>query len=326
MKRQLGRSEIEVSSIGMGCWAIGGPFSGYGAQIGWGEVDDAESIRALRAAFDNGITFFDTSDAYGTGHSERIIGEAFAELRDKVVIGTKFGNVINEEKRELTGQQADEAYIRSACEASLKRLGTDYLDLYQFHLGDYPAEDAPAVVEVLEALVQEGKIRSYAWSTDNVENAAVFAKGEHCTAVQHRLNLFEDARAIIDLCETSNLASINRSPLAMGLLSGKYSAESQFAQDDIRANVDLSWMAYFKDGKPNPVMLERINAIREILTSEGRTLVQGALGWLLARSPQTVPIPGIRTVAQATENAGAITTGPLNAAQMAEIEKLIRPG
>ena len=324
MKRKLGKSGIEVGAIGMGCWAIGGPFTGYGTQIGWGEVDDKESIAALRAAYAHGITFFDTSDAYGTGHSERIIGEAFAGMRDKVVIATKFGNVIDEAQKALVGQQADEAYIRSACEASLRRLNTEVIDLYQFHLGDYPAVDAPAVYAVLEALVREGKIRSYAWSTDDVDNAAVFAAGEHCAAVQHRLNLFEDAPEIITLCEDKNLASINRSPLAMGLLSGKYSAQSEIAKDDIRSNQDLGWMAYFKGGKPNPAMMNRLESIREILTSDGRSLVQGSLAWLLARSPQTVPIPGIRTVAQAVENAGAMAHGALNGAQMAEIGRLMQ--
>lgn len=323
MKRQIGRSGIQVSAIGMGCWAIGGPFSGYGTQIGWGEVDDEESKAALQAAYDAGITFFDTSDAYGTGHSERIIGEAFSGMRDKVVIATKFGNVIDEAKRELVGQGSDEAYIRSACEASLQRLQTDYIDLYQFHLGDYSAELAPAVCDVLDALVDEGKIRTYAWSTDNPANAAVFAERANCSAVQHRLNIFEDAPEIVTLCEAANLASINRSPLAMGLLSGKYTTQSQFAKDDIRAN-SLDWMAYFKDGRPNPEMMQRISAIRDILMSDGRSLVQGALAWLLARSDMTVPIPGIRTVAQATENAGVMQFGPLTATQMAEIESLVR--
>ena len=323
MKRQLGRAGIEVNAIGMGCWAIGGPFSRGGVPIGWGKVDDAESKAALRAAFDAGMTFFDTSDAYGAGHSEHIIGEAFVGMREKVVIATKFGNVIDEEKRELLGHQADEAYIRAACEASLHRLQTDYIDLYQFHLGDYSSELAPTVRNVLENLVQEGKIRSYAWSTDNPTNAAVFAEGANCTAVQHRLNLFEDAPEIIALCEAYNLASINRSPLAMGLLAGKYTAQSEFASDDIRVNPDLDWMAYFKNGKPNPAMLACLEAIREILTSQGRTLVQGALAWLLGRSEQTIPIPGIRTVAQAQENAGAMQFGPLTASQMQEIKTII---
>jgi len=323
MKRQLGQSGIEVSAIGMGCWAIGGPVSKHGTQSGWGNADDGESKMALHAAFDAGITFFDTADAYGAGHSERIIGDAFSGMRDKVVIATKFGNVFDEAKREVVGKQADEAYIRSACEASLQRLQTDFIDLYQFHLGDYSAELAPPVCDVLDALIEEGKIRSYAWSTNSLASAAVFAERAKCSAVQHRINILEDAPKIIELCESKNLTSINRSPLAMGLLSGKYSAETQFAANDLRAS-DLAWVPYFKSGKPVVQMAEQLDAIRDILTSNGRSLVQGALGWLMARSDATLPIPGIRTVAQANENAGAMQFGALDDEQMAEIETLVR--
>lgn len=324
MNRRLGRSEISVSAIGMGCWAIGGPFSNSeGANIGWGEVDDNESTAALHAAFDAGITFFDTSDAYGAGHSERVIGKAFAGMRDKVIIATKFGNVPDEATKTIIGDRADEAYIRAACDASLRRLQTDYIDLYQLHLGKFPPDQAESVYSVLESLVDAGKIRSYAWSTDNVAGAAAFAKGKHCCAVQHRLNLFEDAPEMVALCEAHDLASINRSPLVMGLLSGKYSAESKFAADDIRSSKTYR-PSYFVDGGPNPEMLARVESIRDILTSKGRTVAQGALAWLLARSEQAVPIPGIRTVKQAVENAAAMQFGPLDAAQMSEIESLVR--
>ncbi len=207
-----------------------------------------------------------------------------------MIIATKFGNVPDEKTRTIIGDRADEAYIRSACEASLRRLQTDYIDLYQFHLGSFLPENAQSVLETLESLVHEGKIRTYAWSTDNVAGATVFAKGEHCAAIQHRLNIFEDAPEMIALCEAQNLASINRSPLVMGLLSGKYSAQSQFAADDIRASKTYR-PSYFVDGKPNPEMLRRIEAIRDILTSGGHTVAQRALAWLLARSEQTIPIP-----------------------------------
>lgn len=323
MKRKLGNTDIEVSAIGMGCWAIGGPFkSAEGKNIGWGKVDDSESVAALRAAFDAGITFYDTSDAYGAGHSERVIGDAFAGMREKVVLATKFGNVPDEATRMIVGDRADEAYIRQACEASLRRLKTDYIDLYQFHLARFPPENAESVRFVLESLVQEGKIRTYAWSTDNVAGAAVFAQGEHCSAVQHRLNLFEDAPEMLALCEENNLTSINRSPLVMGLLSGKYTSESKFAADDIRASKTYR-PSYFVDGGPNPELMQRIASIRDILTSNGRTVAQGALAWLMARSKQTLPIPGIRTVAQAAENGAAMQLGPLEEVQMAQIRALL---
>ena len=126
--------------MGMGCWAIGGPFWAGETPLGWGEVDDAESTRALLKAFELGVTFFDTADAYGTGHSEKLLGNAFQSMRDKVVIATKFGNIIDDESKQLVGTDATPNFIRSACEASLRRLQTDYIDLYQFHLNDYPIE------------------------------------------------------------------------------------------------------------------------------------------------------------------------------------------
>ena len=323
VKRELGRCGIVVSGIGLGCWAIGGPFWRGDVPVGWGEVDDDESIRAIQRAFDLGVNFFDTADVYGTGHSERILGRALADIRDQVVIATKFGNVFDENTRQITGSSSDPAYIRQACEASLTRLGTDYIDLYQLHSGGLSIEDARPVRQTLEALVAEGKIRAYGWSTDDPERARFFAEGEHCTSVQHQMNVLVDAPEIVELCEKRNLASINRGPLAMGLLSGKYDETSKLPDNDVRGENAPSWMEYFKDGRPNPVFLEKLDAIREILTADGRTLVQGALGWLWARSDQTVPIPGFRTVAQVEENAKAMELGPLSDEQVAAIDNLL---
>jgi aryl-alcohol dehydrogenase-like predicted oxidoreductase len=323
VRRELGRSGIVVSGMGLGCWAIGGPFWRGDTPVGWGEVDDDESIRAIQRAFDLGVTFFDTADVYGTGHSERILGRALADIRDEVVIATKFGNVFDEATRQITGSSAEPAYIRQACEASLTRLGTDYIDLYQLHAGNLSLDDAAPVRDTLEALVADGKIRAYGWSTDDPERAGFFAEGEHCTSVQHQLNVLRDAPAMIAMCEEQNLASINRGPLAMGLLSGKYDENSKLPDNDVRGENAPSWMQYFKDGKPNPVFLEKLRAIREILTADGRTLVQGALGWIWGRSEQTVPIPGFRTVAQVEENAKAMELGPLSDEQVAAIDNLL---
>jgi aryl-alcohol dehydrogenase-like predicted oxidoreductase len=134
--RKLGRTGPEVSAIGLGCWAIGGPFIFEGKPDGWGTVDDAESIRAINRAVDLGVTLFDTADAYGTGHSERVLGRALRGRRDDVVIATKFGYTYDESRRTITGTDVSAGYIRRACAASLVRLGTDYIDLYQLHVGD----------------------------------------------------------------------------------------------------------------------------------------------------------------------------------------------
>ncbi len=317
--RVLGRSGIEVSALGMGCWAIGGPFWRGAAPVGWGEVNDQESMQALERALDMGVTFFDTADVYGCGHSERILGAVLAGQRQDVVIATKFGNVFDEQTKRITGFNAEPEFVRRACEASLRRLNTDYIDLYQFHKGDYDVDRADEVLETLERLVEEGKIRAYGWSTDDPERARTFARGEHCAAIQQRLNIFEGSAETLAICEAESLASINRGPLAMGLLTGKFSADSTLPANDVRKDWD------FRSG-PQAKRLRMLEELREVLTAGGRTLAQGALGWLWARSAVTVPIPGFKTVAQVEENAGAMAFGPLSETQMADVAELLASG
>lgn len=322
--RKLGRSEIEVSALGMGCWAIGGPFWDGDTPHGWGEVNDEESIRAIHAALEYGINFFDTADVYGAGHSERVLAQALSNHRSDVVIATKFSNVFDEKTKQVTGSDASPEYIRQACGASLKRLNTDYIDLYQFHDNGYPADKAEPVRDTLEDLLTEGKIRAYGWSTDFTDRAEVFAQGENCASIQLQLNVLDDNPEVITLCEQYNLAAINRGPLAMGLLTGKYTANTKPSSDDVRGENSPEWMSYFKGGKPSPEWLKKMEAIHEILTSGGRTLPQGALGWLWARSEQTIPIPGFRTVEQVKENCQALDYGPLGKDQMQEIELMLK--
>jgi aryl-alcohol dehydrogenase-like predicted oxidoreductase len=323
MTRTLGRARIEVSALGMGCWAIGGPFWAGAQPLGWGEVDDGESTRAVRRALDLGVTFFDTANVYGAGHSERVLGAALGADRDRVVIATKWGNTFDEQTRQTGEPDPTQAGLRAALDASLSRLGTDRIDLYQLHLGDLPVEQALELVPVLDGLVGQGKIRTFAWSTDDPGRAAAFAAASpNVTAVQHDLSVLHDNAAMLAVCDTHDLASINRGPLAMGLLTGKYTETSRLGADDVRG-IAPQWLHYFADGRPSPEWLARVAAVREILTSGGRTLAQGALGWLWARSGRTVPIPGCRTVAQVEENAGALAHGPLTAEQVDEIAHLL---
>lgn len=324
MKRTIGRSGIEVSAIGMGCWAIGGVAFRGETPIGWGEVDDAESARAIRAALDAGISLFDTADVYGAGHSERVLGKALGADRTKVAVASKFSNVFDEETKQVTGSDASPDYIRRACDASLERLATDYIDLYQFHDGGFPIEQTDDVIETLEKLVDAGKIRSYGWSTDDPDRARAFATGAHCAAAQFQMNVLSDAPAMVRACEELGLAGLNRGPLAMGLLSGKYDASSTLPANDVRGPNAPGWMRYFADGSPSPEFMKRLDAIREVLTADGRNLAQGALGWLLARSEVTIPIPGFRTVEQVKQNAATLERGPLSPDQMGRIAELLQ--
>ena len=317
MQRTLGRSNLQVSALGLGCWAIGGPWFWLDGQGGWGDVDDNESVRAIHSALEHGINFFDTAANYGTGHSERILARALQGKRDQAVIATKFGFHVDEaEKRVTLRTDGHLLHVRKECEASLRRLNTDVIDLYQLHVWDYPVEKVPAMVDLLESLVRDGKIRYYGWSTDSVDGARLFAQGQHCVAIQHDLNVILDAPEMLALCEELNLASVNRSPLARGALSGKYTKETVFPQNDVRTD---SWS---RDHFFAPT-LSQLDAIRELLTSSGRTLVQGALAWIWARSEKTIPIPGFKTVAQVQENAKAMEFGPLTDDQMKEIDSLL---
>lgn len=314
--RTLGRSGIEVSPLGLGCWAIGGQIYRDGKPTGWGEVVDTESIRAIHRGLDMGVTLLDTADVYGAGHSEQVVARAIEGRRDRVVIATKFGNVFDESTREAGGREASREYVRRACEASLRRLRIDYIDLYQFHIGDYVRERAAEVRSSLEELVAEGKIRAYGWSTDDPERARLFAEGPNCSAIQQRLNVFEGNHETLAVCEQENLASLNRGPLGMGLLTGKFSESTTLPESDVRGG----WN--FREGDVAQ-RLRMLEQVRDVLTSNGRTLAQGALGWLWARSERTVPIPGFKTLEQVEENVGAIAHGPLNLEQMAQIEEIL---
>lgn len=325
--RKLGRSGIEVSALGLGCWAVGGPWNFNGSPAGWSEVDDAESLRAIHCALDMGVNFFDTAANYGAGHSERLLAQSFKGRRDQVVIATKFGYLVDEAAKEVVHYDAKEensdvaSRLRADVEASLKRLDTDYIDVYQLHVWGLEIDLALAARDILEDLVKQGKIRTYGWSTDRLDAVKAFSTSPNCSVVQQQLSVLDGNLELLALCEEWNLASLNRGPLGMGLLTGKYTADSRFANDDVRRHAQ--WHPGFKDGKPTQEWLDKLASIRDVLTSNGRSLAQGALAWLWARSEQTIPIPGFRTSQQVEENCAAMDLGPLASEQMQEIEAIL---
>lgn len=320
--RRLGSSGVEVSALGIGTWAIGGPMAAGDVQFGWGEVDDDESVRTLRTAVDLGATLIDTADMYGMGHAERIVRRAVGDRRDDLVYATKWGNTFDEAGRQWTGEDPSPAHARRALQASLDRLGTDRIDVWQLHLSGMDPSLADDLVALCEDLVDDGLIRTYGWSTDDPARAARFAAGPRCAVVQCTLNVLDPAPEMLDLARDHDLAVLARSPLAMGLLSDRITADTVIPPGDVR-HTSPDWLAWFRDGRPTPEYLARRDAVRDILTSGGRTVAQGALAWLWACDRRIVPIPGCRTVAQAEENVGALAHGPLSAAQFSDVERLV---
>lgn len=319
-----GKTGIDLGKLGFGGWPIGGPFIFDGREDGWGSVDDDASVKAIHAALDAGIRYIDTADVYGTGRSERVIGRAIKGRRDQAVISTKFGFQYDEDKKEAWSRyDASPAYIRKACEASLRRLGTDCIDLYLFHVGgDVPRAELEQVIAALDDLKAEGKIRAYGWSNGMAESARWFAEHSAADALMFELNVLNGETELAGLCEEKDMAAVCISPLAMGLLSGKYGPGTKFSKNDVRG-AGHSWVTVFRNGEPVPELVEKLNAVRDILTSGGRSLVQGALAWIWAKSPNAVPIPGIKTAEQAVELAGALEHGPLTREQFLEVERIL---
>ena len=286
-----------------------------------------QSIRAIHYAVDAGINFFDTAANYGCGHSERVLSQALAGRRDKVILATKFGYVVNEEQRIVSETNNIVPRIRQECEDSLRRLQTDYIDLYQFHVSDYPPEKAAEVRDELEDLVSEGKIRWYGWSTDNPEGARVFAQGQHCTAIQHRLNMsyatpqMLESDQILAICDEHDLASINRTPLGMGMLTGQFNTQTTVPENDVRHSWDLQ-------AERPAQYLQRAEAVLKLLVDAGdpRTLPQIALAWIWTRSDRTIPIPGFKTIVQVKENIKAMEFSLLSTDQMKRIDELYERG
>lgn len=321
-KRTLGKTGLEVSPLGMGCWAIGGPWTWaqpgrdpYPA--GWGAIDDSESIRAVHAGLDLGVSFFDTAANYGAGHSETVLGQALKGRRDQVVIATKFGHIIDERTKFVYGDP-DQVIknVRHDLENSLRRLQTTYIDIYQLHDGGFDPDLALELRDILEEQVAAGKIRWYGWSTDLPDRARVFAGGEHCASIQFRLNAVFDNLEMRQLCAQFDLAGINKDPLNKGILTGKFNSQSTFPADDIRTGIDFSQGELAR-------RLQLVEALRDLLTSGGRSMAQGALAYIWALDERMLPIPGFKTVRQVRENAAAMSFGPLEPSLVSQVQDLV---
>jgi aryl-alcohol dehydrogenase-like predicted oxidoreductase len=296
--RELGKTGIKVSEIGFGAWAIGGAAEAAGVPLGWGRTSDEDSLAAIRRARELGVTFFDTADSYGFGRSESLLGIVLPRVRRDVVIATKVGNV-----RRTDGSFAKDFskdHIFHAVDGSLKRLRTDYIDLYQLHnptLADLRREE---IQEAMERLQEVGKIRFWGVSISTPEEGMEIISRGWGYALQVLYNIVNQAPAqeLFPLAKEKGYGIIARVPLASGLLTGKFRPDTTFPKDDIRQN--------FLTPKRLSEALERIADAKAIIGGAARNLVEGALRFVLADDAVSTTIPGARNVHQVELNAGAV--------------------
>lgn len=311
----------EVERMGMGCWAIGGPFYEGEQALGYGATDDKQSIATVHAALEMGLRLFDTAGVYGAGHSERLLGQALKGRSDTVLI-SKLGLSFDEQSKQMHGVDAEPKNVLLAIEKSLRRLQRDRIDIMLLHLNTLSVAEAAPLFEQMQRAMEAGKIGAYGWSTDFPCSVDVVASQSGFVAVEHAMNVFHDVPAMNQTIAQNELISLIRSPLAMGVLTGKFGPSVKVGADDIRAGKN-NRTPYFVDSQVVSDYTKSLDAVRELLQHGGRSVAQGALCWLLAQSARAIPLPGARSVEQVRENAGALAFGPLPPSIMAEIEGVV---
>ncbi len=301
--RPFGRTGRTTTAIGFGAWAIGGT---------WGEVTIADAKATLHAGLDAGMTFIDTADVYGDGRSERIIREVLAERPgERPFVATKAGRRLNPHTAEAYTPAAIEDFI----DRSLQNLGVECLDLLQLHCPPTPVYSSAEMFAGLEAIKAKGKIANYGVSVETIAEAMVAIEQPGVVSVQMIYNLFRQrpAEVFFAAARARNVAVIARVPLASGLLTGKMSAQSQFAADDHRS-FNRNGEAFDKgetfSGVPYDVALQAVEALRA-LVPQGASMAAFALRWILMEQAVTVVIPGAKSVAQAQANVLADGLPPL---------------
>lgn len=288
-KRQLGLSGLEVSALGLGCMGLS---FGYGPA-----TDKQQAIHLIQKAYDEGITFFDTAECYGPFTNEELLGEALIPFRDKVVIATKFGFQEGDSKKEL---DSSPARIRAVVEASMKRLKTDYIDLFYQHRVD-PKVPIEVVAGTIRDLIDEGKIRHWGLSEAGAETIRIAHAVQPLAALQSEYSLFfrEAEREIIPTLEELGIGFVPFSPLGKGFLTGAINETTQFDPTDFR-NIVPRFSP--ENRKANQALVDLLKAIA---IDKEATPAQIALAWLLAQKPWIVPIPGTTKIHRLQENIGS---------------------
>lgn len=311
--RELGRTGYQVSSISFGAWAIGGA---------WGTVDDDTSLQALHKAIDLGVNFIDTADVYGDGRSERLIAQVRKERPEEIIVATKAGRRLNPHVSEGYNKENLTAFV----ERSLQNLDTEALDLLQLHCPPTEVYYRPEVFGALDDMVQAGKIKHYGVSVEKVEEALKAIEYPNVKTVQIIFNMFRlrPSELFFRQAKRRNIGVLTRVPLASGLLTGKFSRESTFEEDDHR-KFNRQGEAFDRGETFSGVDYERglqaVEAIRE-LVPEGATMAQFALRWILMFDAVTCAIPGAKNPQQASDNVAAADLPPLSHATMGRIQDI----
>ena len=307
-KRKLGKSNLEVSAIGLGCMGLN--FS-YGHSL-----SKEESIKLIRQAVELGVTFFDTAEIYGPFTNEEIVGEALKPMRHQVVIATKFGFVIDPKTGKYTSMDSRPQHIREVCDASLKRLGVEVIDLFYQHRVDLnvPIEDVAGAVK---GLIAEGKVKHFGLSEPGAQTVRRAHAVQPVTALQNEYSLWTrgpETNGIIDVCEELGIGLVCYSPLGKGFLTGAMTKDTKFSDKDFRKNLP----------RFTPEAMEKnqtlVDLLKRIAEERKATPAQIALAWLLAQKPWIVPIPGTTKLHRLGENLGAANL-KLTAQDLAEIRR-----
>lgn len=310
--RQLGTTDMQLTTVGLGTWALGGPW-----EYGWGPQDDEEALGAILEALDLGINWIDTAPAYGLGHSEELVGRALRQTTHRPYIATKCGILWNEKKEKVVHLKRDS--IRRECHDSLRRLGVERIDLYQMHWPD-PDPDIEEAWEEMARLVEEGKVRYIGVSNYSVAQMERVAKIHPIASLQPPYSMLRrDAeRELLGYCAKHGIGVVVYSPMQRGLLTGKFNAErlAALAPDDHRRRAPEFQEPQFS------ATMELVDGLKGIAERNGRTVAQLAVSWVLRRPEVTAAIVGARRPGQIAETAPA-SDGNLGTEDLEEIERLL---